>query len=53
MNIYCDRCAMKLISTVFLFDGRRLQVKQSLDEVIYSLLTIYSGHYYFGIRVNK
>ncbi|KAK4485304.1 hypothetical protein RD792_007939 [Penstemon davidsonii] len=30
------RCAMDLISTVFLFDGRRLQGKKTPDEVIYS-----------------
>ncbi|KAK4477821.1 hypothetical protein RD792_017084 [Penstemon davidsonii] len=36
MNVYCDRCAMDLISTVFLFDGCRIQGKQTPDEVIYS-----------------
>ncbi|KAL3830863.1 hypothetical protein ACJIZ3_019665 [Penstemon smallii] len=32
-NIYCDRCAMNLISIGFLFDERRLQGKQTLDEL--------------------
>ncbi|KAK4477820.1 hypothetical protein RD792_017083 [Penstemon davidsonii] len=34
MNVYCDRCAMDLISTVFLFDGCRIQGKQTPDEYV-------------------
>ncbi|KAK4485303.1 hypothetical protein RD792_007938 [Penstemon davidsonii] len=36
-----DRCAMDLISTVFLFDGRCLQGKKTPDEVIYSFSSQY------------
>lgn len=36
MHAYCDRQSVDFNAIAFLFDGRRLRVEQTPDEVIYS-----------------
>ncbi|KAG6425383.1 hypothetical protein SASPL_115816 [Salvia splendens] len=38
MNAYCDRQSVDFSSIAFLFDGRRLRVEQTPDEVFVSSL---------------